>query len=648
MPVANDTVFSFCQEYFAGNAAFHPPPVLLRYGSSSEEITGITGQVESLFRKNIAPSGVAVIYAESEARIKLEQSFHERNILFCNVETIDALQHPFIQKIIKLLSYINQATSSPGNSDHLLFDILHFDFYKIPVVEIAKLAIETGKKTNRTATNMYERLIQKANAPARDLFDPGTDPQLKDLAALLQQLFAVAATSNPFVLFEMITQDLSMINYFAENPEANWIRQLADALGNFIKECIIAAPSMQLHDLIERLYRMQKEQLPLTVSKLSAHLQGVQLIHFLADKEMDFGYIFLMGSPMLTDERKDWLKTFLKCLTNVHQPIVCISCVQPADEIAQPAIAAPPGIPANKIWSPEIAPLEESIMAALVSKIVLSVSALNTYLNCPLGFFYKNLLRVPKHTNEAMEFGSAIHYALEKLFRRLTSENLAGATVKRERQLFTTTMLEDFNNYMQNSRAFFNPDAFSRKLQYGQEVLLNYYDRYCDEWNTVVSIERNISGVLINGVPIKGKPDKLEFNGREVTIIDYKTGSIEKALVRLRPPSATDPHGGSYWRQAVFYKLLVDNYTQKDWHVTGAEFDFIEPGQDGSYHREKVHFTPADTETLKQQITGTWAKISARNFYTGCGQTDCHWCNLVKNNGRAIALHSRETNNRAD
>ena len=37
------------------------------------------------------------------------------------------------------------------------------------------------------------------------------------------------------------------------------------------------------------------------------------------------------------------------------------------------------------------------------------------------------------------------------------------------------------------------------------------------------------------------------------------------------------PNGGDYWRQAVFYKILVDNYDQKSWQVVSSEFDFIEP-----------------------------------------------------------------------
>ena len=51
---------------------------------------------------------------------------------------------------------------------------------------------------------------------------------------------------------------------------------------------------------------------------------------------------------------------------------------------------------------------------------------------------------------------------------------------------------------------------------------------------------------------------------------------------------------------------------------------------------------PADITTVKQQITDTWQKIQHRDFYTGCGKENCHWCEFVKTNNLAIALHDVE------
>jgi DNA helicase-2/ATP-dependent DNA helicase PcrA len=282
--------------------------------------------------------------------------------------------------------------------------------------------------------------------------------------------------------------------------------------------------------------------------------------------------------------------------------------------------------------APEIAGMEEDFIGPILDRFVLSVTALNNYLNCPLEFYFKNLIRIPSPKNEASEFGSSVHYGLQKLFEKMKTSPLQRFPEKE-------TLLDDFYWYMHRHRESFTREGFDRRLEYGAEVLENYYTKYVHEWNRVVVVEHNIKNVLIKNVPVKGKMDKLEFHGRDVNVVDYKTGDPEKAKIKLRPPDEKEPNGGDYWRQAVFYKLLIDNYRQKDWRVISAEFDFVEPDKQKKYRKEKLAIVPSDIETVTQQIVSTWDKIQRREFYTGCGKPDCHWCNFVKTNHMAIALH---------
>ncbi|MBS1909826.1 MAG: PD-(D/E)XK nuclease family protein, partial [Bacteroidetes bacterium] len=284
---------------------------------------------------------------------------------------------------------------------------------------------------------------------------------------------------------------------------------------------------------------------------------------------------------------------------------------------------------------PQIAASEEDFISSLLEKFSMNVTALNNYLKCPLQFYYQNLIRIPSGKNEATEFGSAVHYALEKLFRKMQdsgSETFPGVEV----------LLSDFNWYLKKHRENFTKEAFERRMEYGREVLEHYYKKYINSWNKVVAVERNIRGVLVNGVPLKGKLDKLEFTGNQVNVVDYKTGGYEKARAKLKGPGEKDPNGGDYWRQAVFYKLLIDHYTLKNWQVESTEFDFIEPDKKKNYHKEKMIILPQDLETVKQQITETWQKIQNREFYTGCGKPECHWCNFVVNNNLSLSREEPE------
>jgi DNA helicase II / ATP-dependent DNA helicase PcrA len=286
--------------------------------------------------------------------------------------------------------------------------------------------------------------------------------------------------------------------------------------------------------------------------------------------------------------------------------------------------------------APEIAAAEEDFVNGLLEKFVMNVTALNNYLKCPLEFYYKNLVRIPSGKSEATEFGSAIHYALERMFKKMQDH-------PKNEFAPVEDVMQDFEWYLKKHRQFFTKEAYARRFEYGHEVLKNYYEKYKGTWNKIVTVERNIRGVVVNGVPLKGKLDKLEFDGSKVNVVDYKTGDIDKAKDKLQGPGEKNPAGGDYWRQAVFYKLLVDHYQQKEWTVVSTEFDFIEPDNKKQFRKEKIVISPADITTVTQQLSDVWEKIQRRDFYTGCGKADCHWCNFVKDNHMAIAMHDLKT-----
>jgi DNA helicase-2/ATP-dependent DNA helicase PcrA len=285
----------------------------------------------------------------------------------------------------------------------------------------------------------------------------------------------------------------------------------------------------------------------------------------------------------------------------------------------------------SKELKPEIEQTEAAFIDQLLDKFVMNVTALNNYLKCPLQFYFNNLVRVPSGKSEATEFGSAVHFALQKLFQKMQQNNNQFPDL--------SEFVADFKKYMERNREHFTKEQFARRMEQGEQVLPAYYERYIDQWEKIVAIETNIRNVTIKGIPLKGKLDKLEFNGRQVNVVDYKTGDAEKGIKKLNAPSDKEPLGGDYWRQAVFYKILVDNYPSKNWEAVSAEFDFVEPDKKKGYLKEKRVITPQDIATVTAQIESVWEKIRKKDFYTGCGKEDCRWCQFVKTNEMAVTLH---------
>jgi len=657
------------------------PPLIKQYETQRHEMIGIASQVQQLIQQKVEPKKIGIIYKENKYGDELTQYFKLLNIPVYSKRHQDLLEIPLAQKIILLLKYLAAEHDVPYGGDEMLFEILHFNWLRIPPMEIAKLSVEVAEKQfSENKTSMRRLLYEKASAVPKDLFSQGLNEHLKKASAIVEKLIADVPNVTLQQLFETIIREAGVLAHIMESNDKHWQLQVLTALFDFVKEETHRNPTMGLQELVSIIELMEKEEIPLEIVQVSGNDKGVNLMTAHGSKGLEFEYVFVAGCNSLTWEKKkpptggfklpdtllstptkhkdveELRRLFYVALTRAEK-FLTISYsrfkidgkeLEPSMFIAEiqdrhPDIVTLPGeiteeesITFSALqfgeMAPEIERLEEEFVSRLLEKFVMNVTALNNYLKCPLEFYFKTLVRIPSPKNEATEFGSSVHFALEKLFHKMQE---SGKNEFHSKEQFIT----DFEWYMHRHRESFTKAQFERRLEYGHEVLSNYYDKYINSFNKIVAIERNIRNVIVKEVPLKGKLDKLEFDGKSVNVVDYKTGDPEKALAKLKGPNEKDPNGGDYWRQAVFYKILVDNYGQKDWKAVSTEFDFIEPDKKKNYRKEKLIITPPDIATVTEQIQATWKKIQAREFYTGCGKEDCHWCNFVKTNNLAVALH---------
>jgi DNA helicase-2/ATP-dependent DNA helicase PcrA len=656
-------------------------PVIREYETQRQEMIGIARQVQNLVAEGTAPGRIAIIYKENKYGEELAQYFKLLNVPVYSKRNLNLLQVPLAQKIILMLRYLAAEHDTPYGGDEMLFEILHFDWFGIPPIEIAKLSIEVAdKKYNDERMSIRRALIDKANTPARDLFTPNLHPALQRAGSILEKLIGGALNLTLQQLFEELIRRAGVLASIMPAPDKHWQLQVLTGLFDFLKDENMRDKTLDLKGFIGLLELMEKEGIPLPLVQVSGNDKGVNLLTAHGSKGLEFEYVLLAGCNSSFWEKKrkpgggyklpdtmfsslpassddeELRRLFYVALTRAEkhlyisyskfrndgkelEPSMFVAEITDEGVLAVEKTVIDADVMSEfaalhfgESVAPEIEKIEQEFVSRLLEKFVMNVTALNNYLSCPLEFYFKNLVRIPSPKNEATEFGSSIHYALERLFRKMQDSADQQFSSREE-------FIADFDWYMHRHRESFTREQFERRLEYGYEVLGNYYDRYIHSFNKIVAIERNIRNVIVNGVPIKGKLDKLEFDGKSVNIVDYKTGDPDKAIPKLRRPNDNDPNGGDYWRQAVFYKILVDNYEQKGWKAVSTEFDFIEPDKKKNYRRQKVEITAPDITTVTQQIVNTWQRIQEHDFYKGCGKDDCHWCNFVKTNNLAIALH---------
>ncbi len=662
------------------------PPSIKSYQTQREEMIDITLQIQQLLKEGILPGRIAVIYKENKYGEELTHYFNHLGIPFYSKRHLNLLELPLAQKIILILKYLAAEHDVPYGGDEMLFELLHFSWFHIPPIEIAKLTVEVAAtQFSEKKTYLRRLLYEKAHAPAKDLFSQGIHHGLKDASGIFEKLIGDVPNVTLQHLFDNIIRETGMLKHIMQSPDKHWQLKVLTGLFDFVKEETRRNPMLSLQGLISIIELMEKEQLVLPLVQVSGSDNGVNLLTAHGSKGLEFEHVFVAGCNSAYWEKKrnpsngyklpdtifatssatketameELRRLFYVAVTRAEthltlsysqfkndgkeqEPSMFLEELkedQPVETI--PVMLSPEALSEftallfGEAQAPEIDKIEEDFIQPILEKFVMNVTALNNYLKCPLEFYFKNLIRIPSPKNEATEFGSSVHYALEQLFRTMQESKTETFHSKQQ-------FIADFEWYMRRHRESFTKEQFARRMEYGVEVLSNYYDKYINSFSTIVAIERNIRNVMIKGVPLKGKLDKLEFDGKAVNVVDYKTGNVDNAKEKLKGPNEKQPDGGDYWRQAVFYKILVDNYESKDWKVVSTEFDFVEPDKKKEYRKEKIIITPADIETVSQQIVRVWEKIQNREFYIGCGEEDCHWCNFVKTNEMAVALHELE------
>lgn len=654
-------------------------PVITEYETQRQEMIHITLAVEKLLAQGVEPGLISIIYKENKYGEDLSQYFAQRNIPVYSKRHLNILEIPLAKKIILLLEYLAAEHDVPDGGDEMLFEILHFDWFRIAPVEIAKLTtVVADRKFGQNRTSLRKLLHEKVNTPPRELFSQAAPTGMKLASDAIEKLLADVSNTTLVNLVENCIRDAGVLNSIMLSPDKHWYLQVLTGLFDFIKEEARRNPNLTLDQLVNIFMLMEKEGLSLPLVQISGSEKGVNLLTAHGSKGLEFEHVFLAGCNAASWEKKrkpgggysfpdtmfssqpkqkeeeELRRLFYVALTRARLHLhISYSRFRNDGKDLEPSmfiaeIQDTHALPVEKILldkdvlsefamvqfaaaqAPEIDRSEAEFVTQLLDKFVMNVTALNNYLKCPLQFYFQNLVRVPSGKSEATEFGSAVHHALHKLFEKMQqTEQFPG---KEE-------FILDFEWYMNRNRESFTKEQFARRMEYGQEVLGNYYNQYISSWNKVVAVERTIRNIVVQGVPLKGKLDKLEFNGKDVNVVDYKTGDIDKAKDKLKPPHDGDPNGGDYWRQAVFYKILVDHYEQKNWTAVSTEFDFIEPDKKKQYRKEKILIRPEDITTVTEQIKTVWQKIQDRDFYTGCGKPECHWCNFVKTNEMAVALH---------
>ncbi|MDQ7021124.1 MAG: PD-(D/E)XK nuclease family protein [Candidatus Dojkabacteria bacterium] len=268
---------------------------------------------------------------------------------------------------------------------------------------------------------------------------------------------------------------------------------------------------------------------------------------------------------------------------------------------------------------------EEEYLKEKIKNLKLSPSSLNTYLDSPLKFKDRFLLRVPELKSKELALGTAVHAAFEKFNINLIKNSDVYPTLDSMNEWFESALQKEFSGFSE----------YEETLIEGKRVINEYYDFYIKTGSYSIPVlaeynfgARNIYLTKEGNEPISltGKIDKVEIMDKDqniVKITDYKTSKPKSENEILGNTKSSD---GSYYRQLVFYKLLFDldpnfkpeeKFNSSKYILGEAEIDFLRSDRK-KYVKRGFNIASNDVEDLKTLIIEVMSRIRNLEFPEDC------------------------------
>jgi DNA helicase II / ATP-dependent DNA helicase PcrA len=648
------------------------PPVVKAYSNVLHEEADIVLQIEELQKKGVPLNDIAIIYAQHKQAENIMALMERKGLPYTVKREVNILDLPLIRQVIKLLQYINESSKQSFNGEALLFELLHVPYFGIEASDIAKLAlyIQVERPKDKSLSTWRFLIVNMLLMESMNL------PSAKNIYRLgmkLEEWITQQAALPLPLLLERVIYESGMVAHLLSTKDNVWNMQLLHTFFSHVKEVYDRNPRITLAEFLKMLERMDAEKIKIPAQRVIQNVHGVNFYTAHSAKGHEFEYVYIIGltknywenkkggnrnyslpdtiTATQTDDdavnkTEESRRLFYVALTRAKK-YLHISYPQKdnggsalessifIDEISSPeeriaSTLAPEEIIDQIRWAMQPVPdvhiklSNHQYIERLLQSFTMSYTTLSKYLHCPLSFYYEHILRVPFIKNDALAFGSAVHYALEQMFKMM----------KEKDGIFPTKeeVIDVFKSSMYFERASFTELQYERRSEQGITLLSDYYDHYVTKFHTDVEIELKIPRFSLEGVPVTGKIDKIEMNGATCSVVDYKTGDPDKnATANTAQPNDKNPLGGDYWRQMVFYKMLLERMPDSRLLVNMGIFDYVEKSKKtNDYKRYHIPMYPSDEEIVLHQLKDTYSRIMNHEFDKGCGESDCKWCEFAR------------------
>lgn len=645
-------------------------PKVVQYQNRISEAVHLVQCIEQAQKENFPLQEIAIIYAQHRQAEDLITLLDKKEIPYNVKRRVNILDLPIIRNIRMLLEYAAKEFEYPYSGEYLIFRLLHADFFQIDPNDlrlISKHLAYYDRSERPTWRDTIQAIVEDGSILLASLKHP--EP-IKAFGDFFNRLLNDYQNFSLPMLFERILNRSGLLRFVIQHEEQAWLLQVVKTFFDFIQEENNRQPQLDINGLLQTLKSMETNRLRLAINKTVIAEEGVNLVTAHSAKGLEFERVYMMDCvedfwqarqrmgnyqfilpDTLTysgeeDAEEARRRLFYVGMTRAKAQLqVSYAQEDKKNKPLQPALFVEELLAANDAINvtpikvdaqqlldaqlllmtevePKVQPLDKDTVNALLEGFRLSVSSMNLYLRCPLSFFYEQVLKVPTLMSEAASYGEAMHKSLEWLYRSMSAR-------KNNNFPALSKLLRTFEREMEKLQHQISPTAYERRMALGKANLSYYYENHLSNWSKKAKVEFSVRYAEIEGVPVKGTIDRVDFLSiAQAHIVDYKTGKVDEK--KLKRPTKSNAHGGNYYRQLVFYKLLYEQFPASTHNIKTGEVIFLDPNSRGNYAQKTITINQKDTKFLRTLIRSTYNGIQAHNFYEGCGEPNCPWCQFTK------------------
>ena len=590
----------------------NPVTYLCEASNIINEEAFVYSQVSELIRAGVSPGEIGILYRKHKIGENVIRMLKNAGVPVNVKRSINILTEPIIIHLMGIIRYISGYTKSSADEiGARLFEILHYPFLNNDIRELHNLHLQ-GK------------LLEH--------------PKIEVINKLTEDYYNL-----PLIKFiEKLTYELIM-PWVVKHEDRIKLNLLLGTFFDFVKTETFKRPWMTGDDLIKNLDEMVNENIRINVMDVNTDEEGVTCSTIHGAKGLEWKHVFLMGcmrsewessragatsyklpdtltmggeEDSLESNRRLFYVAVTRAKTNL---IISYSRKDNFNKDLEPSqFVIETGLSPVQMDSIDISPVIEQTLApekklpradkqfienSIPDTYTISISAVNKYLECPVQFYYENVLRAPFVASEPLVYGNSIHEANMKLYMKA-----------REGGMSKDEFLNLFKEAMMKYAGQIKNEYLIKRIDLGIKELVNFYDNYYPQSNKITLVEHKVK-VVLEGIPFLYIFDKMEFENIYVVAVDYKTGKKAGVIQSLKP-------GGHYWRQMVAPKLVLDAMHSKEWKFKGSRIDLFDEG----FHSFPVEVSPEDEKLVMNDIKTAYDGITHHLFDVGCGV--CKWCQM--------------------